>query len=99
MPALDPRTQLGVQLSAICSRHRFDPDPTNAITELRTAARQHTDLLAEECGIWAGFYREPHTRVLADALVEHIEGAAAWVDVGQRRRGTVHSGSGFTRTG
>lgn len=92
---LEPRTQLGVQLSAICGRHRYTAEPASVITELRAVAGQETDLLAEECGTWCGFYRDEHPQILADSIIEQIHGAADWTSVGERRRGLAHGTAGY----
>jgi len=82
---LGPRTRLSVELSAICSRNRYTDDPDQVIAELIATAGEHTDLLAEEAGAWAGFYESQHTRVLSDALAA-FPGAAEWVELGRQRR-------------
>ena len=55
---LDPDTMLGVTISATISRHRYDKDPTDLITELLQLAGDRGDILAQEAGRWAGFYGE-----------------------------------------
>ena len=78
---------LNVELSSICSRNRYTTDPAPVIDELLRTAGKRTDILAEVAGTWAGYYADEHTRVLATALLE-IPGAAEWVELGRRRRGT-----------
>jgi hypothetical protein len=78
---------LNIELSAICSRNRYTSDAAPVIDELRRTAGKRTDILAEVGGTWAGYYDGEHTHVLAEALAG-IEGAAEWVAVGRRRRGS-----------
>lgn len=93
---LHPDVLLGVQLSAICSRHRYDRDPAPAIAELLAAAGDRTDILVMEAGRWAGYYDDEHTAALAAAIVAEIPGAAAWMGKGVRRRAApAHGTTGF----
>lgn len=93
---LHPDVLLGVQLSAICSRHRYDHDTAPVIMELLTAAGDRTDILAMEVGRWAGYYDDEHSAVLVAAIVTEIPGAAAWTADGARRRAApAHGTTGF----
>ena len=47
-------------------------------------------------GAWVGFFRDTHTAVLCDALLEAFPGARAFEHVGVRRRGGIHSTGDFT---
>jgi len=88
---------LDVRLSAICSRNRYTHDPAVVVAELRATAGDRTDILAQVAGLFAGYYDDAPTHALCVALRE-IEGAGAWVGLGQRRRGlTPHSTDGFQR--
>lgn len=88
MPALRPDVALVVRLHAECSRHRYTHDPGPVLDELRALAAGRSDLLAEAAGLWAGYRDgEPHTRVLADALLT-LPGAEEWAEVGRQRRTT-----------
>ena len=82
---LAPDAALGVKLSAICSRNRYTTDPGPVLDELRATAGRRTDILAQEAGIWSGFYDSEHTHTLAVALLE-IPGAGDWVALGRKRR-------------
>ena len=44
---------------------------------------------------WVGFFRDTHTAVLCDALLEAFPGARAFEHVGVRRRGGIHSTGDF----
>lgn len=87
-PRLTPELLLNIELSSICSRNRYTDDPAPVIAELQQRAGRRTDILAEVAGLWAGYYRDEYTRVLADALLE-VEGAETWVTVGTRRRNGI----------
>lgn len=84
-PRLSRDVLLDVELSAICSRHRYTGDPGPVIDELRRRAGKRSDILARVAGTWAGYYEDPYTHALATAL-RAVEGAEEWVDVGRRRR-------------
>lgn len=81
---LSPDTLLDIELSALCSRHRYTTDPAPVLDELRRRAGARTDILARVAGTWAGYYRDEHTATLADALLT-IDGADEWVQLGKRR--------------
>lgn len=94
---LDPDTLLGVTLSAICSRNRYTHDPGPVLDELRAAAGDRNDILAEGAGRWSGFYDSEHTHTLAAALLE-IPGATEWVQLGRERRAAgTHGTQGHAR--
>jgi hypothetical protein len=82
---MDRDTLLDIELSAYCSRHRYTTNPEPVLTHLYARAGNRTDILAMVAGSWAGYYRDQHTRVLADAL-ERVEGAGPWVELGRSRR-------------
>lgn len=86
---LTPDVHLAVRLSAICSRNMYTSDPGPVLEELRAVAGGRDDILAAECGRWAGFYDDEYTHVLCAALLE-IPGADEHVAEGQRRRGYVN---------
>jgi hypothetical protein len=84
-PRLSRDVLLDIELSAICSRHRYTSDPGPVIDELQRRAGKRTDILVRVAGTWAGFYDDPYTHTLAAALLT-LDGAEEWVDIGQRRR-------------
>jgi hypothetical protein len=86
MGRLSKATLLDIELSAICTRNQYTHDPGPVIDELRRVAGKRTDLLAMVAGMWAGYYRNPYTTELADALLQ-IPGATEWVPLGVKRRG------------
>lgn len=92
---MTPDVALSVQLDAICSRNQYTHDPGPVIAELRAAAVDRDDVLAESVGTWAGYFDNPETHVLCVALLEAFPDAVAWVEVGRRRRGMVHGTTGF----
>ncbi len=93
---LHPDTLLGIRLSAICSRHRYDQDTAPVIAELLEVAGDRGDLLAYEVGRWAGYYDDEHTAVLVAAIMAEIPGAAAWTHEGRSRRAApAHGTTGF----
>lgn len=93
---LHPDVLLGIHLSAICSRHRYDRDTAPVTAELLETAGDRTDILAMESGRWAGYYDDEHSAALVAAIVAEIPGAAAWTADGARRRATpAHGTTGF----
>lgn len=93
---LHPDVLLDVQLSAICSRHRYDRDPAPAIEELLAAAGDRAEILAMEAGRWAGYYDDEHTTVLATAILAEIPDAGRWAVVGREQRARpAHGTTGF----
>lgn len=93
---LTPDVALRIALGAIMSRNRYTRDPDTVIAELHAAAGDRTDLLAEEIGLWVGFYEDDYTRPLTSALREMPLVLDEWIAVGASRRlvGT-HSTRGF----
>ena len=93
---LHPDTLLGIRLSAICSRHRYDHDTAPVIAELLEVAGDRGNLLAFEAGRWAGYYDDEHTAALVAAIITEIPGAAAWTHEGRSRRAVpAHGTTGF----
>ncbi len=46
-------------------------------------------MLARFCGVAAGFFMSPITTVLCTAIIEEIDGAAKWAEIGRQRRRRV----------
>lgn len=90
---LSPRTALDVSLTAVCTRNMLSRDPAPIIAELRVLAGDEVELLAEVAGRVSGFYDSPHTHALCAVLASEIEGAAAWVPLGQGRRSAPPHGA------
>ncbi|KSU56345.1 hypothetical protein SAMN05216418_0411 [Microbacterium enclense] len=61
-------------------------DPEPVLRDLRVAAGDNTALLARLCGQVAGFFMSAKTAVMCSAIVEHIDGAAEWAEIGRQRR-------------
>lgn len=93
---LHPDVMLGIRLSTICSRNRYETDTAPVIAQLLEAAGDRSDILAMEAGKWAGYYDTEHTAALVAAIVAEIPGAAGWVEAGrQRRSAPIHGSTGF----
>lgn len=93
---LHPDVLLGIHLSAVCSRHRYDRDTAPVIAELLETAGDRADILAMETGRWAGYYDDEHSAALVAAIVAEIPGAAEWTADGARRRAAPsHGTTGF----
>lgn len=93
---LHPNVLLGIHLSAICSRHRYDRDTAPVIAQLLEMAGERADVLAMEAGRWAGYYGDEHTAALVAAIVAEIPGAADWTAEGAKRRSAPpHGTAGF----
>lgn len=93
---LHPDVMLGIRLSTICSRHRYETDTAPVIAELLEVAGDRGDVLAYDVGRWAGYYDEEHTAALVAAIIAEIPGAAEWAEVGrQRRAAPIHGSTGF----
>lgn len=75
---LHPDVMLGIRLSTICSRHRYETDTAPVIAELLEVAGDRGDVLAMEAGKWAGYYDDEHSASLVAAIVSNIAGAAEW---------------------
>ncbi|MFD4957885.1 hypothetical protein [Microbacterium sp. NPDC058389] len=86
-PRLSKPTLLSIELDSICSRNRYTADPASVIAELRAAAGNRIDVLAQATGIFAGYHDDQYTRTLTEALQAEIDGIGRWVQVGQERRG------------
>lgn len=87
---LHPDVALSVTLSAICARNRYVTDAGPVLAELRAAAGDREDVLAEVSGTWAGFNEtDTHAGALVTAL-RSIPGTEAWVAVGRTRAGRWH---------
>lgn len=88
MAALSKDTLLSISLSATIARHKYSRDPSQAVAELMAEAGARTDLLAEEAGLWVGFYEsDPDVQSMVAALRE-IPGSEQWVELGRLRRST-----------
>ena len=93
---LHPDTLLGIRLSTICSRNRYETDTASVIAELLEVAGDRGDVLAMEAGKWAGYYDDEHTSALVAAIIAEIPGAAEWAHVGRERRSApAHGTTGF----
>ena len=86
---LHPDVMLGIRLSTICSRNRYETDTAPVIAELLEVAGDRGDVLAFEVGRWAGYYDDEHSA----ALVAAIPGAAMWTADGARRRAAPAHGT------
>lgn len=87
---------LGIRLSTICSRNRYETDTAPVIAELLEVAGDRGDVLAMEVGKWAGYYDDEHTAALVAAIIAEIPGAAAWTAEGRERRSApAHGTTGF----
>ncbi len=93
---LTPDVVLSVRLDAICGRHQFTRDPAPVVEEITRLAGRMPTVRDETIGAWVGFFRDTHTAVLCDALLEAFPGARAFEHVGIRRRGGIHSTGDFT---
>lgn len=82
---LHPDVQLSVRLDAICARNQYTADPAPVIAELKAAAGDRTDVLAEAVGTWVGYFEDEHTRTLCTAL-RALPGLDGWIALGQHRR-------------
>ncbi|QXE28962.1 MULTISPECIES: hypothetical protein [Microbacterium] len=82
---LSPTVELSIALDAICSRNRYTTDPAPVIAELRAAAGDRDDVLAEAVGTWVGYFEDEHTAVLCAAL-RTLPGLEPWIALGQHRR-------------
>lgn len=82
---LSPITKLSVTLDAICSRNRYTSDTDPVLAELRAAAGERVDVLAEAVGTWLGFFEDEYTQPLCTAL-RTIAGVDPWIALGQFRR-------------
>jgi hypothetical protein len=88
--------QLGVEISAMCSRDKFSTDPAvhaSAVEEIRRHAGVHTDVLHEEVGRWVGFYGDEYTRMRAAALLDAFPGCVPHIALGIERRGAGGHGT------
>lgn len=97
MPALHPDVALSVRLDAICGANRYTRDPAPVVDELRAAAGDRTTLRDDVIGTWIGYFRGDETATLCDALLTAFPGAAAWVRVGEQRRGAPNHGTEWAR--
>ena len=92
---LDPDVALSVRLDAICSRDRYTTDPGPVIDEIARLTVGREGVRDETVGVWAAFFRDEYTYRLCDALLEEFPDAHAYVHIGERRRGGIHSTGGF----
>lgn len=93
---LHPDVMLGIRLSTICSRNRYERDTAPVIAELLEVAGDRGDVLAYEAGRWAGYYDDEHTAALVAAIIAEVPGAAESANVGRARRSApAHGTSGF----
>lgn len=51
----------------------------------------------ETIGTWVGFFRDEHTTLLCDALLEALPGARDYEHIGTRRRGVPVHGAPHVR--
>lgn len=65
---LHPGARLGIHLSAICSRHRYDRDAAPVIAQRLEMAGGRVDILAMKAGQWAGHYDDEHSAALIAAI-------------------------------
>ena len=74
------------EISRILARNFLTDDPDPVIRQLQSVAGDNPAVLAELCGVAAGFFRSDKTAALCAAIIEEIDGAEAWVQVGWSRR-------------
>lgn len=90
---LHPDVQLGVHLSAICSRNEYTTNPEPVIDELLATAGDRADILAQEAGTWAGFQEgDVSCRPLVQAL-RQLPGVGPWIKIGRERRSAPPHGT------
>lgn len=82
---LSPATKLSVELDAICSRNRYTTDTAPVLDELKAAAGERTDVLAEAAGTWVGYFEGEYTATLCAAL-KTLPDLEPWIALGQHRR-------------
>lgn len=92
---MHPDVRLSVLLDAICGRNEWTKDPGPVVDELRAAADDRVDVLHESVGTWVGYFDSEHTHTLCVGLLEAFPEAVPFVEVGRRRRGRLHSTTGF----
>ncbi|KJL24328.1 hypothetical protein RL72_01819 [Microbacterium azadirachtae] len=87
---LSPDDALGIKIRTVVSRNQFatDPDVIAAVVDqLYETASGRLDLLAEEVGLWVGFYEaDPWTTTLAARLRELPLLMDEAITLGRRRR-------------
>lgn len=83
---LSPAVKLSVTLDAICSRNRYTRDPEPVLDELRAAAGDRTDVLAEAVGTWVGYFEDDNNATLCTAL-RTLPDLEQWIALGRFRRG------------
>jgi len=87
---------LRIDIGCVMSRNRYARDPAPIIAELYATAGNRVELLAEEIGLWVGFYEDDTTRPLTDALRALPLDLDAWIERGQQRSlSGTHSTRGF----
>jgi hypothetical protein len=94
--ALHPLVHLGVQISCLCSRDKYDTSPAvhaAAVDEIRRVAGIHTDIRDYEVGVWVGYYGDEYTNARAAALVEAFPGCVPHIALGLERRGAGGHGT------
>ena len=82
---LSAGVKLSVALDAICSRNRYTTDPAPVLAELKAAASERTDVLAEAVGTWVGYFEDEYTATLCAAL-RTLPDLEPWIALGQQRR-------------
>lgn len=82
---LSPDVKLSVRLDAICSRNRYTTDTAPVLAELRAAAGERTDVLAEAVGTWVGYFEGEYTATLCAAL-RTLPDLEPWIALGQHRQ-------------
>lgn len=87
--ALHSLVHLGVQISSLCSRDKYDTSPAvhaAAVDEIRRVAGIHTDIRDYEVGVWVGYYGDDYTKMRAAALLNAFPDAVQHMKVGIERR-------------
>ncbi|WP_431791522.1 hypothetical protein [Microbacterium paraoxydans] len=82
---LTATTKLSVELDAICSRNRYTTDTEPVLDELRAAAGERLDVLAEAVGTWVGYFEDEYTMALCTAL-RALPDLEPWIALGKHRR-------------
>lgn len=82
---LAPDVLLRIDIGCVISRNRYARDAAPVIAELHATAGDRVDLLAEEVGLWIGFFEDAEIITLCAALRE-LPGLDPWIAVGAYRR-------------
>lgn len=85
--SLDPDVALGIKIGAVMTRNRYEQDDVQRVVdELYATAGDRLDLLAEEVGLFIGFYEDQDTITLTTALRKLPLDMADAIALGEYRR-------------